>query len=392
MSRSPDRSGNSERVGELVSIFLRGKVWWANFQHEGRQQRKSLGTRNKKEARKRAAKLEASIDDGSFSSQRKASTIDDTISEYLKYLETEGRAPRTMSKYREVFECVLPICNELSVTTVDQIDLRFIDEFRHRLVKRENSEKTIYNKTMIIRQLVNFAISRKHVAADPLAGLKLKKPKKRPQPCWSAEEVSVILAQCDDPQLSILTTLAETGTRIGELKHLTRDDLDFKKNLIHIQPKEGWKPKTGDCRSVPMTDRVRKILRARLTESKSDKWVFTALPSKKYPNGDQQFSERRLLEYLQRRLPKLGLRGHLHTFRHSFISHAISSGIPPGVLREIVGHVDDEILEHYTHIADDRKQLAIQQFAESLPELGSVDKDEQPDSSEVEEEENDVSE
>ena len=108
-----------------------------------------------------------------------------------------------------------------------------------------------------------------------------------------------------------------------------------------------------------MTDRVKHLLKAR---PRRHRWVFTAAASLKYPNGDRQISERRLLEYLKRQLKVLGLKGHLHTFRHTFISHAISSGIPAEVVRNIVGHVDDDILSHYTHIADNRKQSAIQHF------------------------------
>ena len=44
----------------------------------------------------------------------------------------------------------------------------------------------------------------------------------------------------------------------------------------------------------------------------------------------------------------VGLRGHVHTFRHGSISNALTKGAPEA----IVGHVGQEILRHYTHIAD----------------------------------------
>jgi integrase len=89
---------------------------------------------------------------------------------------------------------------------------------------------------------------------------------------------------------------------------------------------------------------------------------FYSRAIKEVPNADHQFSERRLLQYLKRVLKPLGLKGHLHTFRHTFISHAISSGIPAEVVRGMIGHVDDDILKLYTHIADNRKQSAIERF------------------------------
>ena len=91
-------------------------------------------------------------------------------------------------------------------------------------------------------------------------------------------------------------------------------------------------------------------------------WVFTSRPSTRYPLGDHQLSESRLLSYLKRRLAKLGLEGKLHSFRHTFISLALIDGVAEAVLREWVGHVDADILGHYTHIASDASRAAMQRL------------------------------
>jgi site-specific recombinase XerD len=96
--------------------------------------------------------------------------------------------------------------------------------------------------------------------------------------------------------------------------------------------------------------------------SSNFRWVFTATPSRKYPRGDHQISERRLLQYLKRVLKQLGLSGHLHTFRHSFVSHALISGTPESVVREWVGHLDKDVLKLYTHIASEMSQNAMQRL------------------------------
>ncbi|MBI1314674.1 tyrosine-type recombinase/integrase [bacterium] len=58
-------------------------------------------------------------------------------------------------------------------------------------------------------------------------------------------------------------------------------------------------------------------------------------------------------------LRRLGLPGHLHTFRHAFIAHALLTGVPEAVVRGIIGHVDEKIIRPYTHIADQRSLEAI---------------------------------
>ncbi len=73
--------------------------------------------------------------------------------------------------------------------------------------------------------------------------------------------------------------------------------------------------------------------------------------------------KRRALVHLKSVLKKLGLKGHLHTFRHTFISHAITQGVPEAIVRDWVGHVDAEILKLYTHIANTASNEAMQRLA-----------------------------
>ncbi|MEX0702933.1 MAG: site-specific integrase [Planctomycetales bacterium] len=357
-----DDSNKYESIGEIVSIFRRGAKWYANFQLGGKQRRKSLKTASKKEARRRALLLEAEILEGRYQHLAQPPTIRKVIDAYLKYARTEGRTKRTVEKYEHVFELARSVAEELGKTNILQIDQQFIDEYRHRRVAAGRRPKTVYNETMLIRQLVNFALTRKMIGTDPLAGIKLKEPKPRPQPCWSPEEVAQILATAKEPQRSAFVILAETGMRIGELQWLTWGDVDFERNLLHVREKDGWKPKTGDQRAVPMSPALRTALE-RLP--RRGPWVVTAAASAKYADGDGQISERRLLRSLKRVLTKLGLKGHLHTFRHSFISRALLAGIPEAVVREWVGHVDRDILKLYTHVANRDSQSAMRRLAQA---------------------------
>ena len=57
--------------------------------------------------------------------------------------------------------------------------------------------------------------------------------------------------------------------------------------------------------------------------------------------------------------------GKLHTFRHTFISNALLKRVPPAVVREWVGHVDEEIIKLYTHVHDSASQAAMQRLGEA---------------------------
>ena len=55
----------------------------------------------------------------------------------------------------------------------------------------------------------------------------------------------------------------------------------------------------------------------------------------------------------------------LHSFRHTFVSFCANAGVPYSVVASIVGHGNPSMTEHYSHIAMESKQKAI----ENLPSL-----------------------
>jgi len=281
----------------------------------------------------------------------------------LAVCESEERAQKTLDKYRGVLQRVIELSDELGLTDILQIDLQFIDRYRQHRREAKRSPKTIHTEVAIIRQLTKFAKSHRLISEDPLDGLKNRKPKRTPQPFWTHEESQQILSVAQEPQRSVYTFLNESGMRIGEVQWLTWEDVDFKQLVIHVRPKEGWTTKTGNVRAVPMTPIAKAVLDKL---PRKTRWVFTAPASAKYPKGDHQISERRLLKSLKRTLAKLTLQGHLHTFRHSYISRAIFNGVPEAVVRSWVGHVDEETIRLYTHIASQQSQQAMQNLHQKL--------------------------
>lgn len=93
--------GGSEPVGDRVRIFRRGRTWYANFQHGGRQHRPSLRTDKKKEALRRALRIEAELATGRWAPAPESATVAQAIAAYRDYLRAEERAPKTLSKYEK---------------------------------------------------------------------------------------------------------------------------------------------------------------------------------------------------------------------------------------------------------------------------------------------------
>ena len=358
----------SEHVGEFVRIFRRGKVWYANYQAGRKQHRVSLKTTNKKVAQRKALRIDTELATGQWKPATETATVEVAIAAYLEKLRADDLAAKTLGKYEMLLKRIGALAVDRNARDVSHLDLGFVDAYRAMRAKAGAKQKTIYGETVFLRQLVNFAQTRNMVEKDPLLGIKLKKPKPTRQPCWTADQVAQILAATPSDVLPALTLLAETGMRFGELQWLTWDDVELREHdgAIHVRQKEGWRPKTGDQRTIPLSLAAQTVLRVL---PRTWRWVVTMPPSQMCLSQGRQWTERRLLASLKTIIEPLGLPGKLHTFRHYFISNALLNGMPEAMVRKWVGHVDAKIIKIYTHMNDEASRAAMQRLAEANSKL-----------------------
>ena len=356
-----------ERIGERVSIFLNGRVWYANWQEGPKQQRKSLGTRNHDVARHKARSLEAQL---SGAVPRQAGTFDiaHVVQAYLDVQESNDRAAKTMMKYRDVLNRFAAHCRDAGVRLMHAISVQTLDDFAVRRRRDGMAAKTVYTELTIVRQWLNFAVTRRMLSMSPVAGTKLVKPKPGPRDYWREDKLDAIVDTAKGPYKAAYLLMAETGMRVGEVIHLTWDDLilDGPTPVAHIRPKEvvpgakPWRPKNGEQRAVQLSPRAVAMLR---DLPRRRRWVIDRMNGTK-ATATKPANDRHILAYLKTVLAKLGLEGTNHKFRHSFCTIAVLAGVNFFTLRHWVGHIDEEALKIYVHIADEQAQLSMRQFAE----------------------------
>jgi integrase len=356
-----------ERIGERVSIFLNGRVWYANWQEGPKQQRKTLGTRNHEVARQKARALEAQL---SGAVPRQAGTFDiaAVVQAYLDWQESNDRATKTMMKYRDVLNRFTAHCHAAGVRPMHAISVQTIDDFGVRRRRDGMAAKTVYTELTIVRQWLNFAVTRRMLTMSPVAGTKLVKPKPGPRDYWREDQLDAIVDAARGPYKAAYLLMAETGMRVGEVIYLTWDDLtlDGRHPVAHIRPKEvepgakPWRPKNGEQRAVQLSPRAVAALR---NLPRRRRWVIDRMNGTK-ATATKPANDRHVLAYLKTVLAKLGLEGTNHKFRHSFCTIAVLAGVDFFTLRRWVGHIDEEALRIYVHIADEQAQLSMRQLAE----------------------------
>ena len=369
-----DDDPNRIRVGERVTIFLRGKkrIWCADFWQDGVHRRVSLKTGNKKTAIERATKLAADLTHGNYHQPPKPTSLRQVADDYIAFLRTANRAPKTIAKYRGVLTHFIAFLGKLHVVNIGQVTAIHFDRYRgERNAVRHR--KTVYTASMVIKQLLKWAKSRKLITENPLADIRLDKPPLEPKYGPSMEQVDAILAAASEPLRNHVAVLSFTGMRAGELQRLRPDDVDLEGGWIHIMSRRGAETKTRTSRKVPIHSRLKLVLEA-LPKSKGP-WFFTAAPSKKFPTGDHHINVKRLNEQFTRLVERLGMpigreAGFvIHSLRHYFETFTVNAGVPQRVIDTWLGHRSDKSMAAvYYRLRDEESQT----FMMKVPFGGKV--------------------
>jgi integrase len=350
------------RVGEHIIIYPRGKkqIWCADFWRDGNHCRQSLKTANKKVALQKAMQLELDLVHGTFHRPPAPVSVRQAVDDYLTYLTTEGRARKTLVKYRGILDNLIAFLSAHNATRLSQITAVLFDRFRASR-KQERHPKTMYCEAIVIKQFLKWAKTRKLLGDNPLADFKLSKPPLEPREGPSLDQLNRILAALTDPKRTMVALLAFTGMRSGELQRLKPEDVDLAGNWIHIRSREGAETKTRLSRKVPIHARLRPLLEA--LSRRPRPWLFTMPPSRRYPAGDHHLNVKRLNEDFLRVVASLGLpKGReggftLHSLRHFFETFTVNEGIPQRVVDTWLGHRSDRSMAAiYYRLKDEDSQ------------------------------------
>lgn len=332
------------QVTDRVTVYPRGKkkLYCAEFSYQGRHCRKSLKTTNLKQAKDLALDLDRELRTGTYSEQRDDLPLEDARERFLSQKQTEGRAPRTLTRYRGELERFCEFARSHRSTRLSQVTPHLIDKYRETRLKTRQIT-TVNHECEVVKQWLEWCVTRHHLTSNPLGRMKFRKPVREPQPALKLSQVQEILTAATSRLQFILATLALTGCRIGELQHLRREDVDLKNSWLFIVSRPGAETKTRRSRKLPLHPQL--LSRLQKKPSSQGDWFFCAEPSERYPAGDHTITPKRINEEFQALLRRAGIpvgrkgRGYtLHSLRHFFETQCVNHGVPQVLVDRWMGH------------------------------------------------------
>ncbi|MBX3161881.1 MAG: site-specific integrase [Deltaproteobacteria bacterium] len=240
------------------------------------------------------------------------------------------------------------------------IDEKLVDAFKEERRNAGLKRVSINNELRVLRRILGFARDERGIQLRPLKIQFMAVGTKRPK-VWTEEEVKSLFTACDrlSPEiLPILVFLANTGCRCGEALALSWDHVDLERGHVMIwpsegkanegsngddKPDEGWEPKNKKPREVPISADLLPWLDGDRT---SEVWVFPCMTTGKR----WAFWPQKKFQLVQK---AAGLKGGVHTLRHTFASHFLRAQPDMFLLAQILGHSQTRVTELYSHLLPD---------------------------------------
>jgi integrase len=176
----------------------------------------------------------------------------------------------------------------------------------------------------------------RYISANPIA---IKKPRsnKLPPRFLTAEETSEVLKHAEGETLfPMIATALYTGMRLGELKRMKIEDVDFKRKTITIPVSKSKK-----FRVVPLHKTLEPILR------QPDALPFNLA------------NRRRVFDRVMRLSGLKGQKIGWHTFRHTMASTLIIHGVDIATVSKLLGHQSISTTQIYLHLSPDHLKDSI---------------------------------
>ncbi|PSK96407.1 integrase [Murinocardiopsis flavida] len=316
-------------------------------------------------------KIRSQKDSGILEDYRSKKTVREVAEKWMGTVEAMRR-PETSSVYRTMLDLhIYPVLGDVPVRAVTKDD---VQEVVNRWSK-DRAARSVRLCFGVLSAVFQSAFDTDMIRKTPCTRIVLPElPRNRFVPLTPASVWAIANALRPDLRMMVLVG-AMTGLRVGELRALTWDCIDFDRKMIdvvyQVQDREFCPLKTSSSyRSVPISPLLVRLLRKyRDTEGsvladvpvRGDKprrveLVFLS------PGGRAQ-SNNLFTHKFRKVCEELKIQATVHTLRHTFASVMIDRNESPKKLQSWMGHSSISItMDVYGHLypnSDDSVRNAI---------------------------------
>ena len=296
--------------------------------------------------------------------------LDKWLTEYMQSTVRKG----TLSGYTTYTEkYIKPVLGDKPIAFLTTADIqKFYNHLKtNGRIKNQHIYGNGLSDAMVVRvhcmlhEALEMAVKEHLISKNPTDGTTVPKIAKKEMQVLTKEQLETFmkLVETQEYWRDLFYTELTTGLRRGELcglKWTDFDEIEGKLNINRsIDLRNGeiivGETKTGQgMRSFYLPVSTANVLRERKKNSKSE-WIFNNPINPELPVAPPA-AYRKMKQLLKKAgLPNI----RFHDLRHTFATHALTSGVDAKTLSGILGHTNASFtLDTYTHVTSDMQQRA----------------------------------
>ena len=266
-----------------------------------------------------------------------------------RYLAEVSASKRPSTAYGESRKAKA-LKKKLDAYSLAAITPDLVAEYRDERLAAGKSADTVRLELALLSHLFTIAIKewRLGLICNPVSNIRKPAPGKGRDRRLGADEEKTLLRACDrhsNPMLGWIVRIAlHTGMRAGEIKSLTRRQVNLEKRTAHLT-----ETKNGSARTVPLTREAVAVFRLALANPVRP--IDTDLIFFGEPGRDRVRRPYEFRPAWHRTLKEAGIKGlRFHDLRHEAVSRLVEAGLGDQEVAAISGHKSMQMLRRYTHL------------------------------------------
>jgi len=287
----------------------------------------------------------------------------------------------TIRRYKSIIQQFLRFLEQGSIRPVD-VDKHVLHNYIRLRRAKGIDQKTLENELSGIASFYDFLVFEDYVGKNPVPGVRkryLRRYKKQtegdvesPRKLISVEEMSMLInSVIDTRDKAILTLLAKTGLRRGELISLNVTDINWTEQSITLQRKQ-FKKRSG--RTVFFDDETSRVLKRWLSQREN---LQPDTPALFVGEKGDRLKRNGIYSVVVKYAERVGLHDskssnpedHFtpHCFRHFFTTHLRRAGMDREFIKVLRGDRRRDAIDIYDRI--DVEELR-REYRAYIPQLG----------------------
>lgn len=302
-------------------------------------------------------------------------TLSEWLDRWLEEYAAQTVRPSTLNGYRNYADkYIKPNLGDKQVAQITSMDVQ-------KLYTKLKREGRIHEHPEYGHELSNAMVARIHamlhramkiaqqehlIVQNPTEGVTVPKPNHKPKQILNDEQLDKFMdaIQRDEIWRDFFYTELTLGLRCGELSGLKWEDFDEENGTLHIRRTVHKRvkgelyigePKTGKgVRKIILPATTAALLRERKKTARTE-WIFPQPTVLEEPTNPASAYCRMKSILKEEGLPSI----RFHDLRHTFATHALTSGVDAKTLSGILGHTNASFtLDTYTHVTGDMQKQA----------------------------------